>query len=105
MRVRALALAALVAGCGAGEPPLSAVLITLDTTNRDALGCFGQALALTPNLDRIAKEGIAFDQARTVAPITLPALPDAPPGAPIGGDPGFNWLAPPPWSCGWIDRH
>jgi len=73
MRVRALALAALVAGCGAGEPPLSAVLITLDTTNRDALGCFGQALALTPNLDRIAKEGIAFDQARTVAPITLPA--------------------------------
>ncbi len=73
MRGSALALAALLAGCGASEPPLSAVLITLDTTNRDALGCFGQALALTPNLDRLAREGIAFEQARTVAPITLPA--------------------------------
>ena len=73
MRARALALAALLAGCGASEPPLSAVLITLDTTNRDALGCFGQALPLTPSLDRLAREGIAFDQARSVAPITLPA--------------------------------
>lgn len=41
---------------------------------------------------------------RPLAPITLPALPDAPPGAPIG-DPGFDWLAPPPWSCGWVDRN
>ena len=37
---------------------------------------------------------------RPLAPITLPSLPDAPPGAPIG-DPGMDWLAPPPWSCGW----
>jgi choline-sulfatase len=73
MRARALALAALLAGCGASEPPLSAVLITLDTTNRDALGCFGQTMPLTPNLDRLAREGIAFDQARSVAPITLPS--------------------------------
>ena len=29
---------------------------------------------------------------RPLAPITLPALPDAPPGAPIG-DPGMDWLA------------
>src|SRR5436190_8403069 len=69
-----LAGAVLAVACArASEPPLSAVLITLDTTCRDALGCFGQALPLTPNLDRIAREGIAFDQARTVAPITLPA--------------------------------
>jgi len=68
-----LAAAALLAGCGGGEPPLSVVLLTLDTTNRDALGCFGQALPLTPALDRLAAEGIAFDQARTVAPLTLPA--------------------------------
>jgi hypothetical protein len=37
---------------------------------------------------------------RPLAPVAMPSLPDAPPGAPIG-DPGFNWLAPPPWSCGW----
>ncbi len=69
-------LAALLAGCGAGgsvELPLSAVLITLDTTNRDALGCYGQALPLTPVLDRLAREGVVFEQARTVAPLTLPA--------------------------------
>jgi len=41
---------------------------------------------------------------RPLAPITLPSLPDAPPGAPIG-DPGFSWLAPPPWSCGWGARN
>lgn len=74
----ALPLAPLLAGCGRdvpvlAEPPLSAVLITLDTTNRDALGCYGQALPLTPNLDRLAREGLVFEQARTVAPLTLPA--------------------------------
>ena len=68
-----LGSALLLAACGSSEPPLSAVLITLDTTNRDALGCFGQELDLTPNLDRLAASGLAFDQARTVAPLTLPA--------------------------------
>lgn len=67
-------LGALLAACGGGAPaPLSAVLITLDTTNRDALGCYGQALPLTPHLDRIAAEGLLFEQARSVAPLTLPA--------------------------------
>ena len=69
----ALGFAPLVAACGPAEPPLSAVLITLDTTNRDALGCYGQRLPITPNLDRLAREALVFDQARTVAPLTLPA--------------------------------
>jgi len=68
-----LALAALLAACGGGEAPLSVVLITLDTTNRDALGCYGQALPLTPHLDRLAASGIVFEQARAVAPLTLPS--------------------------------
>ena len=37
---------------------------------------------------------------RPLAPITMPSLPDAPPGAPIGGDPGMDWLAPVGW-CTW----
>ena len=36
---------------------------------------------------------------RPIAPITMPATPDAPPGAPIG-DAGMDWLAPPSW-CAW----
>ena len=30
--------------------------------------------------------------------------PEAPPGAPIGGDPGMDWLAPVP-GCNWSDAH
>jgi hypothetical protein len=41
---------------------------------------------------------------RPLAPIAMPSLPDAPPGAPIG-DSGFDWLVPPPWSCGWDYRN
>jgi len=33
----------------------------------------------------------------------MPA-PAAPPGAPIGGDTGMDWLAPAPW-CGWSAEH
>jgi hypothetical protein len=33
----------------------------------------------------------------------MPA-PDAPPGAPIGGDPGMDWLSPAP-ACNWSDSH
>jgi hypothetical protein len=39
---------------------------------------------------------------RPLAPVTMPSLPDAPPGAPIGGDPGMDWLAPVGW-CTWDD--
>ena len=39
---------------------------------------------------------------RPLAPVAMPALPDAPPGAPIG-DPGFDWPAPVGW-CTWISR-
>ena len=41
---------------------------------------------------------------RPLAPITMPTLPDAPPGAPIGGDSGMDWLARPSW-CSWDARH
>jgi hypothetical protein len=41
---------------------------------------------------------------RPLAPVTLPSLPDAPPGAPIGGDGGMDWLARPSW-CSWEGRH
>jgi choline-sulfatase len=51
----------------------NAILITLDTTRADALGCYGGQPDLTPALDRLAAEGIRFTNARTVAPLTLPA--------------------------------
>jgi arylsulfatase A-like enzyme len=49
------------------------LLLTLDTTTPEALGCFGGPAGLTPNLDRLAREGVVFEDARAVAPLTLPA--------------------------------
>lgn len=49
------------------------LLITLDTTRADRIGAYGHKLAATPNLDRLAREGIRFDDATTQAPLTGPA--------------------------------
>lgn len=49
------------------------VLITLDTTRADRLGCYGSRIVQTPNLDRIAERGTVFDHALAVAPITGPS--------------------------------
>ncbi len=49
------------------------LLITLDTTRADHLGCYGYAQAATPNLDRLAGEGIRFARVYAPAPLTLPS--------------------------------
>jgi choline-sulfatase len=49
------------------------LLISIDTLRADHLGCFGYAPAETPNLDRLAADGLRFDRAATVTPLTLPA--------------------------------
>lgn len=59
------------AGLGAARPNL--LLVTLDTTRADRLGCYGARDASTPNLDRIAREGVLAERAVAVAPITLPS--------------------------------
>lgn len=55
------------------SPPLNLVLLSLDTTRQDYLSCYGFAKPTTPNLDRLAAEGILFLDATTPVPITLPA--------------------------------
>jgi arylsulfatase A-like enzyme/Tfp pilus assembly protein PilF len=49
------------------------LLITLDTTRADRLGCYGHSAANTPVLDALAESGILCENAYTVAPLTLPA--------------------------------
>ncbi|HMC83259.1 MAG TPA: sulfatase-like hydrolase/transferase [Candidatus Polarisedimenticolia bacterium] len=49
------------------------LLITVDTLRADRLGCYGNAAAATPAIDRLAADGILFERAETAAPITLPA--------------------------------
>ena len=55
------------------HPGMNVLLITLDTTRADRLGCYGDKLAKTPQLDSLAQEGIVFEQAYTPVPLTLPA--------------------------------
>jgi arylsulfatase A-like enzyme/Tfp pilus assembly protein PilF len=49
------------------------LLITLDTTRADHLGCYGWSRARTPHFDRLAAEGVRFEHAFASAPITLPS--------------------------------
>ena len=49
------------------------LVVTLDTTRADRLGCYGFDAARTPVLDRLAARGVLAERALTVAPITLPA--------------------------------
>jgi arylsulfatase A-like enzyme len=67
-------LIALLTPASASGPPLSGViLITLDTTRADYLGPYGSSQAATPNLNHLASGAVVFEQAMTVAPLTLPA--------------------------------
>jgi choline-sulfatase len=56
-----------------GRAPLNVLLVTLDTTRADRLGCYGYAGARTARLDRLAAEGVRFEHAFADAPITLPS--------------------------------
>lgn len=49
------------------------LVVTLDTTRADRLGCYGHQSASTPMLDRLASEGVRFADAVSCVPMTLPA--------------------------------
>lgn len=49
------------------------ILITLDTTRADRLGCYGHSDALTPVLDGLARKGVLFERAYAPVPLTLPS--------------------------------
>ncbi|MBN1345276.1 MAG: sulfatase-like hydrolase/transferase [Phycisphaerae bacterium] len=48
------------------------LLVSMDTVRRDRLHCYGRREIDTPVVDRLAREGVRFDQAVTPVPMTLP---------------------------------
>ena len=52
---------------------LNILLVTLDTTRADRIGCYGYAKARTPNLDFLASNGVRFSNAYCQVPLTLPS--------------------------------
>lgn len=49
------------------------ILIMTDTTRKDMMGCYGNDRMITPNLDRLAAEGIRYENAYTAQPVCGPA--------------------------------
>ncbi|MFH1999066.1 MAG: sulfatase [Planctomycetota bacterium] len=56
-----------------GAPPYNIVLVSLDTLRSDHLGCYGYERPVSPNLDRMAAEGLLFRHAYAQASFTLPS--------------------------------
>src|ERR1700748_2402068 len=67
-----LAVAALFACRGWNRRP-NVLIITIDTTRADHIGCYGYHLARTPSIDRLASEGVRCSNAVSSAPITMPS--------------------------------
>lgn len=64
----------ILAACGdPGQLPAgpNLLLITLDTARADRFGCYGYQRAVTPNIDRLAGEGVLFEEAFTPVPLTV----------------------------------
>jgi len=55
-----------------GRRPNLLFLFSDQHTQRIA-GCYGDSVALTPNLDRLAREGVAFDNVYCPSPLCVPS--------------------------------
>jgi len=67
-----------VLACAQSEPTHVAaradvVLMTLDTTRADHLGCYGYDRGTSPAIDGLAADGVRFEVAYAAAPVTLPS--------------------------------
>ena len=68
-----LLLPEIACGISGTAPPRNLLLITLDTMRADRLPAYGFSGVETPALDRIAAEGMVFEQAFAAVPLTLPS--------------------------------
>ncbi|MEM7531161.1 MAG: sulfatase-like hydrolase/transferase [Chloroflexota bacterium] len=49
------------------------ILFMTDQLRRDALGCYGNEICQTPNLDKLATQGACFENAFTTSPVCSPS--------------------------------
>ena len=53
--------------------PTNLIVFQSDNHNRDLLGCYGHPIVRTPNLDRIARDGVRFVNAYCASPLCCPS--------------------------------
>ncbi len=86
---------------GSPLPPADApnvLLIVLDTVRADRLSAYGYSRPTSPTLDRLAKRGIRFDEARATAPWTLASHASLFTGR-WPHELGVEWMTPLGWSA------
>lgn len=71
--IAGMALTLLAMTTCAPQPKLNLLVVTFDTTRADHLGVYGHSSIETPNIDRLAADGVLFEQTIAAAPITLPS--------------------------------
>ena len=54
------------------EPKPNLLFILTDQHRRDGVGCYGKKGIITPNLDRLASDGMRFDRAYAAQPVCAP---------------------------------
>jgi len=64
---------ATAAATPAGSPPRLVILYVMDALRADTVGYLGGPPGISPAIDRLAREGMAFYDHRSVAPNTLPS--------------------------------
>jgi arylsulfatase len=57
---------------GPGPEAPNILLVTLDTTRRDHLGCYGYDRPTSPHIDRLARDSLVFTSAYAVSSWTMP---------------------------------
>lgn len=65
-------IAAGAVGVARSSSPLNVIVILTDDLGYGELGCYGNEFNSTPNLDRLAREGVRFTQAYSAAPVCSP---------------------------------
>ena len=60
-----------VLGCGSGRPP-NVIVILVDDLGWKDTGVYGSPFYETPNINRLAREGVRFTQAYAASPVCSP---------------------------------
>mgnify|MGYP006283254517 FL=1 len=67
------ALASSVPAAAPARPPPNLLMVFIDDMGWGDFSCFGNRSARTPNVDRLAAEGIRFEQFYVASPICSPS--------------------------------